>query len=261
MIEIEPKVYVIAHTSIDEQGLQDALTHIGAPNWTTNADSDAAKLTEVAGKTCYMSFDKSLNKNLTKTSGRTNRQHIQNGLIKNGHGSVLEHSSITFYIADVSRVVTHELIRHRAGTAFSQTSGRYVRNGEFKAFIPSYIRAVPELYQSYRVAIQSAEHYNQQMWDTIDNDSLTFADKKKRTSEMRRLLPTGEATNIVLTANHRAIRHMIAMRTSPHAEEEIRIVFAQISKLMRERFPTIYADAQVRVVDGIEVTEFKYDKV
>jgi thymidylate synthase (FAD) len=92
-------------------------------------------------------------------------------------------------------------------------------------------------------------------------DSKPFNLKKRLTSAFRRIIGNGQANHIVVTANHRAWRHMIELRTDPSAEEEIRVVFADISRQLRERFPTIYADAQVSVVDGIEVTKFEHSKV
>ena len=35
------------------------------------------------------------------------------GAIKSKHLSILEHLSVTFYIEDVSRALTHQLVRHK----------------------------------------------------------------------------------------------------------------------------------------------------
>ena len=141
---VNPRAFLIAETKVDYAAMDHALLSLGVDGWASDGGTDADVLTEFAGKSCYMSFDKNLNLNLTKVGGRPNSAYIQDGIIGNKHGSVLEHSTVTFFLANVSRVVTHELVRHRAGTAFSQTSGRYVRSDEVDMFLPKEIAAFPD---------------------------------------------------------------------------------------------------------------------
>lgn len=258
-----PKAFLIAETKIDLDAVREALNPLGAGHWLPSGEgTDADYLIEFAGKSCYMSFDTSLNQNLTKVGGRSTHDYIQQGIIANKHGSVLEHATVTFFIVNVSRVVTHEIIRHRAGTAFSQTSGRYVRNDEISYYIPKdiydeggYVLA------TFTDAFRQMEDNARKLVSASNIDSKPFSLKKRLTSAFRRIIGNGQANHIVVTANHRSWRHMIEMRTDPHAEEEIRVVFADISRQLRERFPAIYADAQVSEVDGIEVTKFEHSKV
>lgn len=256
-----PKAFLIAQTNVNEAVIQRALAHLGVSGWQSDAGTHADLLTEFAGKSCYMSFDKSLNKNLTKIGSRTNHDYIQQGIIANKHGSVLEHSTVTFFITHVSRVVTHEIVRHRAGTAFSQTSGRYVRTDTIDMYLPADIEENPNAVLIFLKAIKQMEENIRDLAAVTKVDSKSFPIKKKLTSAFRRLAGNGQANHIVVTANHRAWRHMIEMRTDPHAEEEIRVVFADISTQLRNMFPTIYADAQVALVDGIQVTSFKHSKI
>lgn len=258
---IHPKAFLIAETHVDEYAISDALKHLGVEGWTSDADTDADLLIEFAGKSCYMSFDTSLNQNLTKVGGRNNHDYIQQGIIANKHGSVLEHATVTFFLTNVSRVVTHEIIRHRAGTAFSQTSGRYVRTDSVDMYVPYDIARDPEAARIWKRAVLQMEKNVAELSRVTRINEKPFGLKKKLTSAFRRLIGNGQANHIVVTANHRAWRHMIEMRTDPSAEEEIRVVFADISRQLRERFPTIYADAQVSEVDGIEVTKFEHSKV
>lgn len=256
-----PKAFLIAETKVDNYALAASLEHLGVLGWETDAASDAELLSEFAGKSCYMSFDTALNQNLTKVGTRNNHDYLQQGIISNKHGSVLEHSSVTFFLTNVSRVVTHEIIRHRAGAAYSQTSGRYVRNDEVNMYIPDDIAAVPAAVEIFKRAIQQMEENSRELAEVTDIDSQPFSIKKKLTSAFRRIIGNGQANHIVVSANHRAWRHMLEMRTSPHAEEEIRTVFADISRQLRAKFPAIYGDAIITVVDGIEVTEFEHSKV
>lgn len=259
---VHPKSFLIAETRASFAGMRSALESLGVPEWGTDAETSADLLTEFAGKSCYMSFDTTLNKNLTKTGTRNNHDYIQQGLIANSHGSVLEHSTVTFFITNVSRVVTHEIIRHRAGTAFSQTSGRYVRTDEMSYYIPKDIYDEGgHVLATFTDAFRQMEDNARKLVSASNIDNQPFSLKKKLTSAFRRIIGNGQANHIVVTANHRAWRHMIEMRTDPHAEEEIRVVFADISRQLRERFKTIYADAIITEEDGIEVTTFKHSKV
>ena len=232
---VKSSVFLIAETKLSE-GLDDFLNHIGAPEWDTDAPSDAEKLTEIAGKTCYMSFDKKLNKNLTRVRENRNRDYIQKG-----HGSVLEHSTVTFAICDVSRIFTHELVRHRAGTAFSQVSGRYVRVDQIEAYKPKHLtqdenRLLAAGLQKIEILYKDLES---KVFERVGNN---FDAKKKATSAIRRMLPTGQNNHIIFTANHRALRHIIQMRTSEHAEEEIHEVFTEILVMLKSHYPNIYED-------------------
>lgn len=258
---IHPKAFLIAETQVNLPILAASLNHLGVSQWMSDAPNSAALLTEFAGKSCYMSFDTSLNQNLTKTGGRNNLDYIQKGIIGNHHGSVLEHSTVTFFLTNVSRVVTHELVRHRAGVAVSQTSGRYVRNDKIDMYLPNDLAAVPGATAIFLKAIGQMEENMRDLAILSDINNQPFSLKKKLTSAFRRLIGNGQTNHIVVTANHRAWRHIIEMRTDPHAEEEIRVVFADVSRQLREKYPEIYADAVITVEDGIEVTKFTHSKV
>lgn len=260
---VKPKTFLIAETTINKDGHNDFLEFLNVPNWKTDAESDAEALIETAGKLCYMSFSRDLNKNLTKVGGRNNFDYIQEGLVGTGHGSVLEHATVTFAIMNISRVVTHELIRHRAGAAYSQLSGRYVRLDEISmADWPTCIandliatQIMNEAVNETEIKMKSlAEHFN------LDN-TTNFALKKEVTSAIRRIIGNGQSNHIIATFNHRAIRHIINMRSSFHAEEEIRRVAEQMWDLVSEKYPSIYADGEVEVINGIKQITFKHGSV
>ncbi|KKW23765.1 MAG: Thymidylate synthase complementing protein ThyX [Parcubacteria group bacterium GW2011_GWC1_51_35] len=202
MKEVKPRVFLVGETRIIPEGMQSYLEHIGAPHWDSNAQSDAEKLTEFYGKLCYKSFAIGLNPNIRKVR-ESNKEYIDH-VIEVGHGSVMEHAVINFAFADVSRVFTHELVRHRAGVAISQESLRFVRLTDLGFWAPTIIRESPE----------------------------------------------AMATAIGWSGNIRAIRHVLEMRTDPAAEEEIRIVFGQVGRLMQERYPNLFRDYTVTDVGG-----------
>lgn len=251
MHKVEPKVFLIGETKVDQHGLYAYLEHIGEPHWQTDAKSDAEELIEVMGRLCYRSFAPGLNPNVTKVR-EGNSDYLAN-VIKVKHGSVLEHSSVNFIFADVSRVFTHELVRHRAGTAISQESLRFVRLDDLGQWLPTVIKEDEQAMEIFsqtfeeleQLQLQLAEHFQ------LDEAGVPFAKKKTITSAMRRIAPLGLSTTIGWTANMRALRHVIEMRTEPVAEEEIRLVFSQVAQICQERYPNLFADYEVEIVDGL----------
>ena len=256
---VHPKAFLIAETKVDHAAIDHALIHLGVDGWVSDGETDADVLTEFAGKSCYMSFDRQLNLNLTKVGGRPNSTYIQDGIIGNKHGSVLEHSSVTFFLTNVSRVVTHELVRHRAGTAFSQTSGRYVRTDEVDMYMPEELTAIPGARGVFLKAIRDMEENLADLVTVSGIEDMTdFGLKKRLTSAFRRLIGNGQANHLVMTGNHRAWRHIIEMRTSVHAEEEIRVIMGDVAQQLKDKFPTIYADM---TCNGVGEWVFEHSKV
>src|SRR2546428_814904 len=90
----------------------------------------------------------------------------------------------------------------------------------------------------------------------IDEDGVPFHVKKEVTSALRRLAPIGLSTDIVWTANVRTLRHVIEMRTAPGAEEELRLVFDQIARIMKAEAPNLFQDFK-RLDDGTWAPEFR----
>ena len=246
---VNPRAFLIAETKVDYAAMDHALLSLGVDGWASDGGTDADVLTEFAGKSCYMSFDKNLNLNLSKVGGRPNSAYIQDGIIGNKHGSVLEHSTVTFFLTNVSRVVTHELVRHRAGTAFSQTSGRYVRSNDVDMFLPKEIAAFPDAGPVFQRAVREMEENIAELVEITGIEDMTdFGLKKRLTSAFRRLIGNGQANHLVMTANHRAWRHVIEMRTSVHAEEEIRVIMSDVAQQLKDKFPTIYGDMSLNNV-------------
>ena len=152
---------------------------------------------------------------------------------------------MTFFLTNVSRVVTHELVRHRAGTAFSQTSGRYVRSDEIDMYLPDELAVYPEAVAVFQRANEQMEDNLAELVKVTGIETMTnFGLKKRLTSAFRRILGNGQANHIVMTGNHRAWRHIIEMRTSVHAEEEIRVVMGDVAQQLKAKFPTIYGDME-----------------
>jgi thymidylate synthase ThyX len=145
---------------------------------------------------------------------------------------------------------THELIRHRPGTAVSQESLRFVRLDEIPFWFPDWAREDVELMKRASAVLAELESF--QLWMAghfgLDDDGTKMHEKKHKTSFMRRFAPEGVATGLVWTANIRTLRHTIEARTDQGAEEEIRLVFGKIGSLMREEAPALFND--YTITDG-----------
>ncbi len=260
MKAVRPKVFLVGETRVHEDGLAAYLEHVGAPQWQTDAPSDAERLTEVMGRLCYRSFEPGLNPNVTRVR-EGNGPYLEN-VIRVGHGSVLEHGVLNFIFADVSRVVTHELVRHRAGTAISQESLRFVRLESLSAYVPTHICESEEGMKVFVRTVEQLEELQRELAELykIDEEGV-FDEKKKLTSAFRRLAPIGVATTIGWSCNFRTLRHVIELRTDPHAEEEIRLLFGEVFEVVRKRYPNLFADYEVEEVDGLPWVKTSTGKV
>jgi hypothetical protein len=136
---------------------------------------------------------------------------------------------------------THELVRHRAGSAFSQESLRYVRLTEIGFRVPPALEPVREQVISI---VEQLEQFQVSAAGAlgIDEEGIPFHVKKEVTSALRRLAPIGLSTDIIWTANARTLRHVIEMRTAEGAEEELRLVFDQIARIMQAEAPGLFQD-------------------
>jgi len=257
---VEPKVFLVGETRIVEDGLQAYLKHVGAPDWKTDAPSDSERLSEVYGRLCYRSFEPGMNPNVTRV--REGNANYLGHILQVGHGSVIEHPVLNFILADVSRVFTHELVRHRAGTAISQESLRFVRLDSLTAYMPTHIEENEEAMTIFAKTFEELEAIQKQLADAYSiDDEKTFDRKKKLTSAFRRMAPIGVATTIGWSCNFRALRHVIEMRTEPNAEEEIRLVFSQVYNLVKDRYPNLLGDYEVEEIDGLPWLKTECGKV
>jgi len=247
----KPKVYLVGKTSIVTEGLKDYLADIGSPDWQIDLDvSDAENLIEAAGRMCYRSWQEydpsrplATNPNVSKVR-KGNDVYIRN-VLEGHHGSILEHATMSFICCDVSRVFTHELVRHRAGMAYSQESLRYVRLDEIPFWLPEAVKGNEKALEKYKNVIKYLEEAQTELATTFNIKSIrNFHTKKEITSMFRRLLPEGMATSIFVTGNLRAWRHIIAMRTSSAAEAEIRVVLDQIARICKRECPNVFQDMQ-----------------
>jgi thymidylate synthase (FAD) len=265
LVITEPSVYVLGKQVVDDTELNRFLADHGV-SWESDSEVAAEVLTETAGRTCYMSFVK------PRPGGNTAYlTHIK----EVGHGSVLEHAVWNLLITGVSRSLTHELVRHRAGFGFSQLSQRYVDESVAEYVEPDIIANDPELHtiwleavkQSHAAYIKLAEALNAKLADPAAATAAMLPPGADRTTRRkaarqaaRSVLPNATETKIFVTANARALRHFMEQRGSSFAEPEIRKLAGKILDVLQKESPNLFGDYQkVALPDGTFelVTQFK----
>jgi thymidylate synthase (FAD) len=261
MRETSPSVFLVSRPSIDLEGMRRYLEDVGGESWLDlrldgvddHELNPGEHLVEFAGRVCYRSWEPGLNVNVKRI--RTDQEKYFDNLLSSYHGSVLEHASYSFALRNVSRVFTHELVRHRAGSAFSQESLRFVRLTEIGFRVPPALEPLRDQVVSI---VEQLEEFQVTAANELglDDEDVPFPVKKEVTSALRRLAPIGLSTDIIWTANVRTLRHVIEMRTAEGAEEELRFVFGELGEIMCREAPNLFQDFR-RLDNGSWVAEYR----
>jgi thymidylate synthase (FAD) len=266
-----PGVVVLARPQTNLAGMAGFLHGYGEtssfPEYLADPTSlpDGAQLCKVAGQLCYMSFGR-------KRSYNADAGRYFDNLKASGHGSVFEHANFSLLLYGISRSVTHELVRHRAGLAFSQQSQRYV-SGRMVRFVERPEYAIDEeLHQQFQQRIERAsaeyaaitgrilemQHAGEQLLSSEQRTDL----RKKVQQTARSVLPNETEAPIVVTGNARAWRHVISMRASAHAETEIRELAVRIFLCLYLTDPVLFSDYTLeKLSDGTMAVKTEYEKI
>ncbi len=145
-------------------------------------------------------------------------QRLIGNVIESGHGSTIEHIVFTFALSGVSRTLSHQLVRHRAGVAFDQQSQRYVKYKGAATMLPATIAdADAELRSRYEEHVDDALGlYGELVGAGVPGEDARF------------VFPNATRTNLVMTTNLRALIHMSGLRLCTMAQWEIRRLFQLI---------------------------------
>lgn len=254
----KPQVYLLGRQVVAEEELSRFLSNEGML-FTTDTQVAAEVLNEVAGRTCYMSFGK---------GRKSNREYLEN-ILSSKHGSVLEHAVWSFLITGVSRSLTHELVRHRAGFGFSQLSQRYVDESDAQYVVPPLYQQNDALRQKWQQAVEASHKAYEELAEATAafveqlQPGMTPRDRRKWARQSARsVLPNACETKIFVTANSRAWRHFLELRGSPHAETEIRLLAVELCHILKRESPGIFQDVEVAVEpDGMPSVRVQYSKV
>ncbi len=263
----EPAVYVVGKQTIEDAELSRFLADHSV-SWESDSEIAGEVLTETAGRVCYLSFAK------PRPGGNAAYlTHIK----EVGHGSVLEHAVWNFVITGVSRTLTHELVRHRAGMSYSQLSQRYVDESVAEYVEPDIIASDPELHalwlesvkQAHAAYVKIAEKLNAKLADPkaaaaamLPPDTDRTTRRKTARQAARSVLPNATETKIFVTANARALRHFLEQRGSAFAEPEIRKLAGKFLDILQKDAPNLFGDyVRVPLPDGTFEVTTPYKKV
>ncbi|MCL0028657.1 FAD-dependent thymidylate synthase, partial [Dehalococcoidia bacterium] len=252
-----PKVYLVSRPVVDWEQVSAFLNDEDLPPVPDSiragaADSNA--IIEISARLCYMSYGR----------GRKDIADFINNLLSSKDGSVFEHVNYGFVFTGVSRSLTHELVRHRAGFAYSQRSQRYVDETQAAFVLPPAIagqsnESSPATRILMRVLKTAADGYTalvEALQDTFPKENFEHAtDRRKAIRQAARaVLPNATETKIFVTGNVRAWRHFIEMRAASYADWEIRSLALAVLEILKDEAPLLFGDFTIsELPDGTSV--------
>lgn len=222
MQTVSPRVRLIAHTVSTAQS-EDILE--SQPDST-----DAEYLTTLAGRACYQSFHR------PNEATKLDEDYLKRTLFEQGHYSILEHASATFYLEGVSRAFTHELIRHRH-LSYSQLSQRFVDESDAAYVVPPAMLG-SDLHEQ---ALDSYVRFSLETYEDAVEELLRDGYSRKQAREAARaFLPNCVETKIVVSGNLRAWNEVTLRRMQPDADAEMQEVMGLIYDELTEIAPAIF---------------------
>ena len=185
-------------------------------------EADLIKIERMA-RNCYSS---------RMSGNKPGRDEFISALVRLGHESVLEHVSVSFMLT-VPRSISHQIVRHRIGVAYSQQSQRYIDLSKEPLKV---IAPVPELNASELM-----------LWrESVEFSALTYNKliaAGVRPEQARSVLPNCTATKLGMTANFRAWRHILKERyLNKRADPAIREVMSQVAAKLKKMYSSVFAD-------------------
>ena len=190
---------------------------------------DAENIAALAARLCYSPAKIS---DLTNSRSDPGNHKLLKKIVSFGHHSVLEHLGFTFGIEGISRVTSHQLVRHRIAS-YSQQSQRYVeQGGEMDYVIPPSIENNPAMRKKYIEYISSLKGF----YDEMLSANIPLEDA-------RYILPGASETKIIVTMNARELRHFFQLRCCNRAQWEIRDMAKAMLTLVKGKAPHVFEDA------------------
>jgi thymidylate synthase (FAD) len=245
----EPKISILARPVFTEP------SHLPV-HW-LGESTDGERLAEFAGRLCYMSQ--------ANPAGRATRDYIEN-IKRQRHGSVLEHATYSLLLEGVSRALTHELVRHRAGVAISQLSQRYVDESEANFVVPPAILGEVALESQWRAEVERAQAAYVSLVRELMERYAWVPDRVHRRKMAREaargVLPNSTETKIVVTANARAWRTILELRAGEGADLEIRRLAVALLRILQREALSFFSDFEIYTAeDRREAARVEHSKV
>ena len=246
---VERKIYLLAHSQPAVKGsepdmLNARIDYLPMEVWTErDIFPTQANVMEFAGRLCYDAF---LRK---REETREIRDYLGN-IMDQVHLSVLEHSSFTFLLSNVSRAATHEIVRHRH-LSFSQESQRFVHGRKRDVVLPEKMaQEGVDFLEAEAEVLTEAFARNEKMYRDLKEQGFTH---KEAAEAARSLLPNAAATNIVVTGNARSWKEFIEKRIAPGADAELQAISREILEHLENVLPEVFDEEARSHWDGEEV--------
>lgn len=209
-------------------------------HWSIDAN-DADQLAEFAGRLCYQSWSR------PNPKTATNEGYLAH-IVEVGHFSIMEHASATFYVAGVSRSLSHELVRHRH-LSFSQLSQRFVDEGNVEFIVPPALQDERQKVARnlFAAALAGQHDFYTKIVEYLMRSGLP---RKQAREAARAVLPNATETRFVVTGNMRAWRDVLSRRLDPAADAEIRLLAMRILAELMKIAPGCFRDINARLAVG-----------
>jgi len=197
---------------------------------------DPEKVVAYSANLCYSK--QNIENTIKKFYNLDNIRNLIKLLKEKGHLSPFEHVSFTFGIEGISRVTSHQLVRHRIAS-YSQQSQRYIfYNKNFNYIIPDSIKKSDFREEFENYIAEGKLLYNKMVRAGIPKEDARF------------ILTNATATNIIVTMNARALFNFFELRCCYHAQWEIRYLAYKMLKLVKKVAPNIFEDAGPTCLKG-----------
>ncbi|MDP8217002.1 MAG: FAD-dependent thymidylate synthase [Candidatus Kaelpia imicola] len=165
-------------------------------------------------------------------------------ILASGHESPLEHASFTFTIDGISRVCSHQLVRHRIAS-FSQQSQRYVREQDFDYIVPDSIKSDPEIKKIFEDLLSGIQSSYNKMLDFLKEKGIPG---EKANQDVRFVLPGACEKKIAMTMNLRELMHFFKLRLCSRAQWEIRALAQEMLKICKSSLPILFENVDAKCV-------------
>lgn len=183
-------------------------------------------------------------------------------LMNFGHYSPLEHVSFTFAVEGVSRVLTHQLVRHRIAS-YSQQSQRYVKLEQFEYIIPPAIaadencrfifeNAMASDQKTYDLLVTNLEkiYFNKYLNEGFSEKKAEAMAEKSAIEDARFVFPNACETKIAITMNARSLINFFNHRCCNRAQWEIRNLADEMLKIVKACAPSLFEQVGPKCLVG-----------
>ncbi|KAF0193593.1 MAG: thymidylate synthase (FAD) [Bacillota bacterium] len=180
-----------------------------------------------AARLCYSASDIGT---IRERLGGSRARDLVLKLLNLGHESPLEHVSFTFGIEEVSRALSHQLVRHRIAS-YSQQSQRYVKMGGFSYVLPPSIAENKEARQKFEQLMGDLQESYGDLLRVVPAEDARY------------ILPNACTTKLIATFNARSLYNFFTLRLCTRSQWEIRALAWEMLKLAKVEAPAIFSAA------------------